>query len=355
MSAIERAVDLVLAEPLARLAAGGDAVGFVGADVPIAVLLATGRPFGHLPWSPRGDTPWADEWLESSFPFWARSILEQWHAGAYEGLRTVVFSRAEDASQRLYYYVRELQRRGRLAGPTPAMFDVAHVRRKASLEHTAAAILDLAAELGVTGAALETGLERAETLANVLRDWQAGRAADGPFHERLARAALWSDPTRWIEAAPGGENETGRARVLLAGSVPPDDRLHRAVEAAGACVVAEAHVHALDRLTVFAGRTGDTPERRLAEHVVSTSVAPRAFFDRAAWIVERANAAHAAAVVLWLTREDEALAWHVPAQRRALAAARLAHLVLPAARWQCDDGVLERVDEFCRGIADATA
>ena len=67
---------------------GSDAVGFVGPDVPIEVLLASGRPFGHLPWHATDTTPWADRWLESSFPYWARSILEQWHAGVFDKVAT---------------------------------------------------------------------------------------------------------------------------------------------------------------------------------------------------------------------------------------------------------------------------
>ncbi len=51
----------------------------------------------------------------------------------------------------------------------------------------------------------------------------------GAFYERLARAALLRTSMRWIETAawPAG---TVTGRVLLAGSVPPDDRLHLAVE-----------------------------------------------------------------------------------------------------------------------------
>ncbi len=67
-----------------------------------------------------------------------------------------------------------------------------------------------------------------------------------------------------------------------------------------------------------------------------------------------AQQARAAAVILWLTREDEALAWHVPAMQRALAAANLPALVLPAASWRADDGALERIATFCREVHPMT-
>jgi 2-hydroxyglutaryl-CoA dehydratase, D-component len=342
--AVQRVLD-------ARL--GEAAVGFVGADVPIDVLLASGRPFGHLPWKTTGATPRADRWLESSFPFWVRSILEQWHDGVFDSLETVVFSRADDASQRLFYYVRELQRRGMLRGPATHMFDIAFVPRESSVAHTAAAIADLARVLGIEPRRLAEGIERANSLRATLARFAQQRASHGAVYERLARAALWSDPTTWIDEIGVPSAGPCGARVLLAGSVPPDERLHAAVESAGASVIAEAHVHGLGRLGPAVAAQAGTPERALAWQLMQASVGPRAFVDRARWIVGRVGATRADAVVIWLTREDEALAWHVPAQRRALAEAGVPTLVLPAARWSADDGAPERIADFCRGIVDA--
>jgi len=352
------------------------------------VLLATGRPFGHLPWQASATTGWANRWLESSFPFWARSILEQWHDGAFDAFDTVVFSRSDDASQRLYYYVSELRRRGLLAGPGPHIFDIAHVQRESSVRHSAAAVLDLCSALDVTPAALSAAIERANRLRRALADLDDRRATNGPLYERLARLALFSDPTDWIgdvgdpeaeeqsaehtgnsqgaqEAEPEQERkgaqaplrsrQPSRLRVLLAGSVPPDDRLHQAVEATTASVIAEAHVHGLARLGPAVAPESDTPERHIAEQLRRASVGPRALIDRAGWLVERATAARADAVILWLTREDEALAWHVPAARRALAGTRLPTLILPAARWQADDDTSERIAAFCGEATHATA
>src|SRR5690606_33505887 len=145
-------------------------VGFVGPDIPIDVLIASGRPFGHLPWRTDGATPWADRWLESSFPYWSRSILEQWHDGVFDALETVVFSRADDAGQRLYYYVRELQRSGKLGGPVPRMFDIALIPRDSSLAHTEAAVLELMRVLDIAADALPDGIARANGLRRQLAE-----------------------------------------------------------------------------------------------------------------------------------------------------------------------------------------
>jgi hypothetical protein len=322
-------------------------LGFVGPDLPIEVLLATGRPFGHLPWSADGITPWADRWLESGFPGWARSILEQWHQGAFDALHAVVFSRADDASQRLFYYVRELQQRGLLQGPRPLVFDIALIPRESSLAHTAESVLALAQTLGVPAAALPGAIERANILRRRLQQVQQGRTARGDRYERLMRAVLWNDPSSGLADFSPAE-QPARHRVLLAGSTPPDERLHLAVEQAGASVIAEAHAHSLERLGPPIAASNEAPHLAIARHLRACSVGSRSFLDRARWVVERASASRAAAVILWLTREDEALAWQVPAQRKALAAEGIPALILPAADWLAGDDTLQQITQFCR-------
>lgn len=348
-------VELRLDDPLSDCRLRSDGVGCVGPDVPIEVLLASGRPFGHLPWRAGEPTAWADQWLESSFPFWARSILEQWHAGAFDALATVIFSRADDASQRLYYYIAELKRRGKLAGPSLAVFDIAHVPSESSLAHTAAAVSALMRALDVSGRMLLEGIERANRLRRTFAGLERERQSEGRLHEQLARAALWTDPTQWLDDVELPVTGPSAARVLLAGSMPPDSRIHQAVDAAGASIVAESHPLAMVRRGADIEFDREPVDRTVARYLRCTSIAPRAFFDRAAWLVDRASAVRASAVVIWLTREDEALAWTAPLEKRALDAAGLPVLLLPAARWQADDGALERIDEFCRECADASA
>jgi len=352
--ATRRALERRLDDPLADgLGQGG--IALVGPDLPLEVLLASERPFGHLPWQTAGPTPWADRWLESSFPFWARSILEQWHAGVFDGIDTVVFSRADDASQRLYYYVRELQARGKLAGPSSGIFDIALAPRGTSLAHTAAAVAALMQRLDVGDEAVAGGIERANLLRRRFAAIERERSADGPLHERLARAALWTDPTSWIDDIVLPAPVSPGQRILLAGSMPVDARLHEAVEISGSCIVAEMHALAPGRLGPEIEPGAEPVARVLARHLRQASVGPRAFIDRAARVLARARAVHADAVLVWLTREDEALAWCVPSLRRALAAAGIPALVLPAARWQADDGTLSVITDFCRGCARATA
>src|SRR5690242_8540635 len=126
MSTIEAKLDDILSHPLrAALSCGGGAWGYVGLDIPPDLSGVPGRVSCHLPWRKQINAPRAEKWLERSFPGWAFSILEDWSSGQFDCFEQVVFSRGEDAAQRLYYYICELQRRGKLHGPRPLVFDIA--------------------------------------------------------------------------------------------------------------------------------------------------------------------------------------------------------------------------------------
>ena len=346
MTALETALDALLADPLRDARATGQALGYLGGDVPSDLLLATGRAVAHLPWTAGQPTPRADAWLESSFPGWARSVVEHWADGRFDCFTQVVFSRGNDVTQRLYYYVCELQRRGLVAGPEPLVFDIAYIDRETSLRHTQAGLRRLADRLGADDAALRDGIHRANGLRGLFNTLQASRSAHGPLYEKLFRASLFTDIRPLLAAHPLPAPGAARRRVLLAGSLPPDDRLHRAVEAAGASVIAEQHELAPARLgpPVDAGATD--PCEAIARQRRLAPLGPRGVGDAAARLCDAARAARADAVVLWLTQDDEARAWHVPAQRAALAAAGLPALILTARRDDAGDGAAQEIEHF---------
>ena len=349
MSTLENALDAVLADPLTRVAAPERAIGYVGGDVPLDLLLAATRPAMHLPWNVDRPTPFADRWLEGRFPLWARSMLEDWSAGRFDALAQVVFTRGNDVAHRLYYYVCELQRRGDLAGPEPLVFDVARVPRAASLRHTEAAIHSLAAQLSVGSAQIVAGIRQANHLRATFERLMSARSSDGPLYEKLVRASLFTDVQPLLAAHTMPVARQPRARILLAGSVPPDERLHLAVEETGASIVAELHERCALRLGSAVPEEGE-PMAALARQVCSGTLGPRAFGDAGARLVAAARHARADAVVQWLSDDDEGLAWLVPAQRRALDAANLPTLTLTSRRGDCSDGAGPEIARFVTGI-----
>ena len=276
----------------------------VGQNLPLEVLRATGRFAGPLAWDVDRAFPRASQWLESKFPLWAFSILEDWSAGSLDHLSHVVFSRGDDSAQRLYYYVCELQRQGLLTGPEPLIFDLAQIPRESSLARTELAVTNLAERLGMKESELDG----------------AGEVAASP-----------PSPSRRV--------------CLLAGTPPPDRRVHDMVARAGW----EASGRTLSDVWSDIGVPGTT-FAAIARRVHEAQAGPRNFRDRAAEIASRAEQANASAALLWYAEEDEAEIWHLPEQRAALADAGIPTLVLTRRDWRSGDGLADEIAAFLAGI-----
>lgn len=290
----------------------------VGADIPRDLLNATGRSAGPLGWRIDRPTPAADAWLESKFPPWARSILQDWADGQFDHLGEVIFSRSDDCSHRLYYYVCELRRRGLLGGPEPIVFDVARLPRASSRGHMVAQVRNLAERLGVRDNDLEEGIARTNA------------------HRRSLSAEK-------SKISPGPV-------CLLAGTAPPDRRLHEAIEKVGweASGPTLADLWQDPGLIVREG-TGQ-PAEAIAEQLHAAHVGPRGQYDPAAQVAERAARTGASAAILWYTEEEEALVWHLPAQRRAIEKAGLPLLTLTRRDWTGCDGVDRDIVNFLKEL-----
>ena len=290
-------------------------IAHVGPGLPQDLLRATGRHAGALRFEPDRPTPRADQWIESKFAPWARSIVEAWAAGAYDSLAQVLFSRVDDSAQRLYYYVCELQRRALVGGPEPLILDIAKIPRPSSLVHTEHAIRQLAERLGVSAPSLLSSVQAC--------------------NEERTNAAPGSPKTK---------------RCLLAGTPPPDLRLHAAIEQAGFTPVGPTLIEtwtALGRPVVI---DGSDPFAAVARQVHLDPNGARAFTDAGAALREALAQAEAAAVVLWQTEDDEAQAWHLPAQRAALAQAAVPSLVLTRRDWLACDGAAGEITAFLDGV-----
>ena len=282
-----------------------------GPDIPAEVLAASGRAAPPLVLDIDKPTPQADRWLESKFPRWTRALLEDWATGALDHLEGVIFSRADDSSQRLYYYACELQRLGQIGGPRPLLFDMAKIGRATSEEQTAAAVRRLCDALGVGAGAL---------------------------------AAVQTPPAARVAAA-------GRARTcLLDGSLPVDRRIHAMIEAAGWLAAGPTLTEAWHGPVEALGVTDD-PFLAVARRLRARNDGPRGFRDEGAAVVHSVREAGAAAVVLWFVEEEEALVWTLPARRAALEAAGTPALVLTRRDARGNDGAAAEIREWLEGLA----
>jgi hypothetical protein len=285
----------------------------VGPCLPYGLLEATGRHAGPLPWRLDRPTPKADAWLESKFPGWAKSILEDWAEGVFDDLSAVVFSRADDAAQRLYYYICELQRRGLIGGPRPVIFDVAKIPRASSETHTAEAVRRLAVEFGLENEALEAGIAAANS-----------------------------------KRAPA-ESPAGRS-CLLVGTPPPQRLLHVAILGAGFVPIGQTLAELwADPGPAVEAATGD-PAAAIGRQVHRRQDDRRGFGDAARAALDTASSCNAAAAVLWYGEEDEVRVWDVPRVRQALEDAGLPVLLMTRRDEAARDGAPEEVREFLEGL-----
>lgn len=355
-------LDTLICDPAsaARAAArdGARVIGYLGPDVPVALLLAAGA----LPLRLRGaatgaGTAQADRYLESAHSPEYRVIVEQWIAGELDFLEAVVFPRTDDSAQRLYYYLCELQRRGLCAGPRPLLYDVASIGRGMSQEYTRASTRRLALELGVDDAQLPGGLRRVAQRAAFSAELRARRLADAPVAGSLAwaigRAADcdWRDSFEtaargWLAGLP--PLSTPR-RILLAGDPPPGDALHRAIENAGGSVVAECSEPEADT-----GLDAGSGIDAIADQFHARRTPVRVMRENAGWLVDRARQANATAVVAWLIEEDESLPWEISRQMRHLKDAGIPALLLPRQPWRVDDTAVQQVTRFMAALKEPT-
>jgi hypothetical protein len=352
MSTIEARLDDILAHPLREaLSSNGGALGYVGLDIPADLLAVPGKVTCHLPWRRQVSPSVADQWLESSFPGWARSIVKDWAAGQFDCFEHVVFSRGEDAAHRLYYYICELQRRGQLSGPRPLVFDIAKIPRESSRQHTVAALHKLMRQLGLAEHELVAGVARANEVRDLMSRLQRNRSGPGRLYEKLVRASLFADiraiAESWPDEVPQGSERT----VILVGSTPPDATLHAAVEGAGWNVVEEFYDRCMDRCGgIVSAATPADPVAAVVTQWLEHQNGRRAFKDPAEPLAARLRRRKIGAAVLWCAREDETLAWRVPAQHAVLAAAGIPTLVMTARSWNLDDGAKAEIDGFLRRL-----
>jgi hypothetical protein len=343
---------------LARAAAarGERVIGYVGNEIPVALILAANALPVRLRARADGATSAADRFVESSFAPPLRSIADQWLKGALDHLDAVVFARGDDSGQRLYYYLCELQRRGVCAGPRPLLYDIASLARPSSFEHTLDSTRLLATQLGSAANRLEPALQRVarrEALAQAVR---AQRLLPAPLRGSAAWAFEFAAGCDWRETFDQGASQwldhasllPVPRRVMLAGDPPPDDQLHLAVEASGASVVLE-----LTESVGTPGRNQREPFAALAEEFQGRESPVLAMRRNARWLATQAQDHRIEAVLVWLSEEDEALPWEIARQVRALRDSAIPVLLLTRQPPSISAATVTQVMHFLRDLRKA--
>ncbi len=357
-------IDECLSSPLhaARIehARGRRVVGYIGDDIPVELILAADALPVRLTGVP-APTPLADRYLESSFAPAHRSLLEAWLQGAFDFMDAIVFPRSSDSAQRLYYYVCELQRRGIHAGPRSLIYDVARVNRATSHAHTVAATYALAADLNVDPSRLDAAVARVRNRASLivtLAELRTGSLAIAGSEALRAWRALQLDWTDDFERAvrewtASAHRQHCSPRLLFAGSTPPDERFHLAIEAVGGAIVDELYDESPASSAARWTARGASLED-IARRYRSARTTDVALLETPDLLLDRARGADASGVLLWLSEQDEGIVWEVPRQLERLRRAGIPVLALTRQRWDADATCLAAIQDFACSLRESS-
>jgi benzoyl-CoA reductase/2-hydroxyglutaryl-CoA dehydratase subunit BcrC/BadD/HgdB len=365
MNAFENQVADALRDPFARARAqaerGQKVIGFVGPEIPVELIIASGAHPVRLVSAVDAKTDTADRYLESTFMPDVRSIAEQYLQGALNFMHSVILPRSNDSAQRLYYYLSDLRTQQFPRAPAPLIFDLAKIPRDTSKLHSRLATQRLSAEIGVVSSALPGAVRkrnrRRELFDRAMQMRRHHTGLRGSMMDRAFRSADLCDADQfdgdfgeWLSQVDLPESGP---RLLLIGSSPPDERLHRAVEEGGGNVVSEGDGYASRSVSsppIAAQGSLDA----IADHYHALQASTRAFIDRASTISKLAEGVDADGVIIWLIEEEDALIWDLPAEMSALQASGIATLRLVRRRWDLSDGALEEIKSFTRGLEGRT-
>ncbi|MBV9327644.1 MAG: 2-hydroxyacyl-CoA dehydratase [Chloroflexi bacterium] len=305
--------------------AGTRVVGLVGNTIPRELVLACGR-LPVLVAAERGrPTPHADVFMEDVIPPETRALFERAARGDLEFLDLLVLSRPYG---HLYYYLKEVHRLGRgPLFPPLHMFDLMQSQRQSVRAYNWNRFQTLIERLErLSGEELsERRLLQAIELTNAIRKlqrelldlrWQ-GRLSGVDALQALGAGYLMP-PHEYRDALETYlqtvDSTRGGPRLLIVTSEPlSHTELHRALESAGALVVAEDDwwgSRAPGANVPFAGSAREAIFQKYWLDTASSSVYPAT--AREAWLRQHALRPEVDGVVFYLPPSDHQLGWDYP-------------------------------------------
>jgi benzoyl-CoA reductase/2-hydroxyglutaryl-CoA dehydratase subunit BcrC/BadD/HgdB len=310
-------------------ATGGHVCGYFGTGMPIEIAIATGHmPVAIMPPHDR-PTPHAEEWLHPTFNPQARLILDQLLSGDLEFVDVAIAVAQASHDSHIYHTAHEILRLGH-GGIIPPLFSYSlmglqspavreygrmeidalqrRLRANSGQEATAAS---LAAAVELTNAVREQwrkldGLRRQGAVSgtNALNLMAPSRFMDGhAYLTAITQVVASLEPT----------TVTGPKLLVLSSEALSDTRLHEAIEAGGAVVVAEDDIWGSRSATPDIV-LGDDPigsiYRHYYDHVPNRSVYPATV--RLGWFYANAPTPEIDGVIVHMTRADRSLGWDYP-------------------------------------------
>jgi benzoyl-CoA reductase/2-hydroxyglutaryl-CoA dehydratase subunit BcrC/BadD/HgdB len=233
-------------------------IGTIGHDVPVELIEASGGVPFRLRGEPSIDTRDADGYLGTGLDPAARSLFAGLLRGDGPRLAGIVVSSDAEASQRIFFALRELARVG-LGGALPPvhLVDVLHLRRRPTVRYNEAKLREMAGVLaGWIGApsgaddveAAIAGRNAVRSSARRVRELRRDGRIPGTDFLELMLATARMRSAEAIATLDGAVSEwssrraqTSGPRVFLTGSSHDETGVYRAIEHAGAIIVGDDH------------------------------------------------------------------------------------------------------------------
>lgn len=307
-------------------------VGCVTPVAPLELVLAAGLTPRRLHGNPSRLPERGDTYMEEEIDGEVRSLFDTFLRGAFAGFPLLLMPRGSEQYLQLYYYLGEVVKWEEVALPPVRIVDVMQTPNWMTGRYVRERLVEIAAELGdlgtpITDAALRDAIGQVNAMRRALQEVNALRR-DGRVKgsDMLRLTALFGTVpvAEFLSLATDLVAEAGPAttgpRIMLSGVAQDDASLYESLEAAGAVVVADDHVHG-ER--VFATLVNDTadPYDALTEHYQLCAPGLRQTPQKRqdARFIETCRAARIDGDLCVLEDCDDTLGWDWPKRRQALA------------------------------------
>lgn len=361
------------AEALAQHNAGVPVVAFTSNTVPWELIRAAGcfpvliGPELGVSYQPN---PLADSLIEPVFDSRIRTIFGDIFSGAWSFLRLLIIPRTSESENKLYLYLREVARQKLTDNqPTLYLYDLLHTRSPISRKYGFDRTKDLVRRLGKIGSI------SVKSLSNSIKESNRARAALRRLHNlrrgekpricgsdahAITGALYFMDRKEYARLVDEVCRESRSARplrgprLLIKGTPLHHARLHQALEAHDALVVAEDDwwgSRAADG-NIAPGRGTASLVRAIFDNYYlrtpSPRVSPAAAADR--WF-QKAVRQRVDGVIFYLPPDDDVYGWDYPRQHDFLRGHAIPSLLIreDASRGLSGD-TAARVREFVETI-----
>ncbi|GAB1263356.1 2-hydroxyacyl-CoA dehydratase subunit D [Aurantivibrio infirmus] len=346
---------------------GGKVVGYLSNNIPLELIEAAGMMPFHLNGDPKQNTEHADEFMEPAFDPITRVIFDSLLKGDFEFVDLILLPRSNDAQQRLYYYICEIQRKHpHYKLPPVFLVDLLSSPRATTEKHNLLkfkeflTFLESFTESVIDEQKISAAIKSYNLVRNQLREFNHYRADPNSalssldaYHAYSATQCLTvEDLTQALtkilatleeklKLKTRDDLEVGtKKRFILAGNGVDHPDLHRFLDSLGATVAGDYHSYGNHFLVTQINEEID-PLEAITEHYYRDTKSSRSFNFDPEEIVRFAKQQNASGILFHYLKKEEAITWLYPKQQLAAKEHGLKVVMLPEQDYETKTDVMQ--------------